>query len=357
MKIKINNSVFAASNSGGMYIKNRDEIEDQLTDILMQFDKELNKEYETDVYLYYDKDTQTATLDTYANVDGNSWIDGDHYTIYTDKPHYRGFWDFFDYEQDMHLIFGLDSSEELDDLVRGYFNMGPDERITVADYIEFVNNTPSFYNMIYETYKESIDEMRNEYQIEAKEILDRFEAGQMSQLNASDAVEESITASSGEIAVDPDILQVLLDNYFEPAGGWKAGKPIIYDNQPYLDKFMWLGFGCTYDAENNKAYVWWNPKGNQIDLPYEYVINSKADAESLCEDLYIWDEYNIDELLEVGLPLIGATKDENDIFIYEDEGLTAKIDTFNSKGTVTDDWGTKEYNNLQDLLEAADIIG
>jgi hypothetical protein len=325
----------------------------------MQFDKELNKEYETDVYLYYDKDTQTATLDTYANVDGNSWIDDDHYIIYTDEPHYRGFWDFFDYEQDMHLIFGLDSSEELDDLVRGYFNMEPDERITVADYIEFVNNTPSFYNMIYETYKESIDEMRNEYQIEAKEILDRFEADQMSQLNASVQMKRknNINASELEISIDPDVLQVLLDNGFEPAGGWNAGNPVIYGNEPYLDKFMWLGFGCTYDDNSHKAYVWWNPRGNQVDLPYKYDINSVTDAKALCDDLYTWDEYNIDELLEAGLPLIGATETAPNEWTYSDDGLTAVINTELSRGTVTDEYGTQEYNNLQDLLEAAGIIG
>lgn len=172
-----------------------------------------------------------------------------------------------------------------------------------------------------------------------------------------DEVEESITASNEKMIVDPDILQTFLDNGFEPAGGWNAGEPVIYDNEPYLDKFMWLGFGCTYNVKNHKAYVWWSPKGNQIDLPFEYDINSEIDAASLCDDLYTWDEYNIDELLEAGLPLIGATKDENGIFTYEDEGLVAKIDLELNRGSVTDDWGTKDYNNLQDLLEAADIIG
>ena len=39
----------------GMTIKNREAIVEQLTAMLIQFDKDANTFYQTDVYLYYDK--------------------------------------------------------------------------------------------------------------------------------------------------------------------------------------------------------------------------------------------------------------------------------------------------------------
>ena len=63
-------------------IKNREEIVDKLVDMLVQFDKDCNS-YQTDVYLYYDKENQSAELDTFVNVGGNSWLNDDHYTIYS----------------------------------------------------------------------------------------------------------------------------------------------------------------------------------------------------------------------------------------------------------------------------------
>ena len=51
-------------------IKNRAEVIEQLTDMLMQYDKDL-RDYQVDIYLYYDKDSQTAELDTFTSVGGN----------------------------------------------------------------------------------------------------------------------------------------------------------------------------------------------------------------------------------------------------------------------------------------------
>ena len=70
-------------------IKNYDEIRENLADMLVQFDKDANTDYQTDVYLYYDEKEKTARLDTFVNVGGNSWLNDDHKTIYTDKEHYN----------------------------------------------------------------------------------------------------------------------------------------------------------------------------------------------------------------------------------------------------------------------------
>ena len=69
-------------------INNREEIVEQLAEMLVSFAKARNL-YQTDVYLYYDEATCTASLDKYENVGGNSWLDDGHYTIYIDRPHYN----------------------------------------------------------------------------------------------------------------------------------------------------------------------------------------------------------------------------------------------------------------------------
>lgn len=69
-------------------INNREEIVEKLAEMLVSFAKARNL-YQTDVYLYYDVATCTASLGTYDNIGGNSWLDDDHYTIYIDHPHYN----------------------------------------------------------------------------------------------------------------------------------------------------------------------------------------------------------------------------------------------------------------------------
>ena len=67
-------------------IRNREEVVDELTELIMQFERDHNP-FQTDVYMYIGEDGN-ATLNTFINVGGNSWLDDDHITIYRDKPHY-----------------------------------------------------------------------------------------------------------------------------------------------------------------------------------------------------------------------------------------------------------------------------
>ena len=69
-------------------ISNYDQILDELVNLLIDFDFDQN-EYQTDVYMYIGEDGK-ARLDTFINVGGNSWLNDDHITIYSDKPHYEG---------------------------------------------------------------------------------------------------------------------------------------------------------------------------------------------------------------------------------------------------------------------------
>lgn len=69
-------------------INNYNEVMENLAELLKQFDIDENM-YQTDVYMYVDE-SGNATIDTFTNVGGNSWLNDNHYTIYTDKEHYEG---------------------------------------------------------------------------------------------------------------------------------------------------------------------------------------------------------------------------------------------------------------------------
>lgn len=65
-------------------LKNHEAVLEALAEQLKEFERELNP-YQTDVYLYIEDGE--GTIDTFTNVGGNSWLDDDHFTIYTDKQH------------------------------------------------------------------------------------------------------------------------------------------------------------------------------------------------------------------------------------------------------------------------------
>ena len=157
-----------------MNIKNREQIIEQLTEMLMQFDKDMN-EYQTDVYLYYNKENQTAELDTFINVGGNSWLDDDHYTIYTDKEHYETVWDWFNDSTEIADVLEYPTYTEFDYDVRQALEMEEDEDIAWEDYIVYVKSNDDYMEKIYAAYNECIDNMRSEYAEKSEDIIERFE--------------------------------------------------------------------------------------------------------------------------------------------------------------------------------------
>lgn len=157
-----------------MNIKNREQIIEQLTEILIQFDKDMN-EYQTDVYLYYNKENQTAELNTFVNVGGNSWLDDDHYTIYTDKEHYETVWDWFNDSTEIADVLEYPTYTEFDYDVRQALEIEEDEDIAWEDYIAYVKSNDDYMEKIYAVYKEYIDELRSEYVEKAEVIMKQFE--------------------------------------------------------------------------------------------------------------------------------------------------------------------------------------
>ena len=75
-------------------LKNAQELKDELKERLIRFWIDCNS-FETDVYLYIDEETQTGELYNFQNVGGNSWLDDDHITLYTDHAINNDFYDVF----------------------------------------------------------------------------------------------------------------------------------------------------------------------------------------------------------------------------------------------------------------------
>lgn len=157
-----------------MNIKNREQIIEQLTEMLIQFDKDMNG-YQTDVYLYYNKENQIAELNTFVNVGGNSWLDDDHYTIYTDKEHYETVWNWFNNSTEIADVLEYPTYTEFDYDVRQALEIEADEDIAWEDYIVYVKSNDDYMEKIYAAYKECIDDMRFEYAEKAEEIMKQFE--------------------------------------------------------------------------------------------------------------------------------------------------------------------------------------
>ena len=103
-------------------IINREEIIEQLAELLMTFAKKCN-EHQTDVYIYFDPNTNTAKLEIVANdVDSHSRPNDDSHKImsYSDWEHYYKqldvfFWAFYGYDYLLYEWDDKSTSEDIED--------------------------------------------------------------------------------------------------------------------------------------------------------------------------------------------------------------------------------------------------
>ena len=155
-------------------ITNRGQIIEQLAEMLKQFDKDCNN-YDTDVYLYYDEENQTAKLDTFVNVGGNSWLDDSHYTIYTDKQHHDdGIFSWIQNENEFADMLEIPDSQ-FEEEVREYLEYDKDDQLTYSDYREYIESMGAYMEKLTEAYNEAIDDMRSDYVQSAEEIMNNFD--------------------------------------------------------------------------------------------------------------------------------------------------------------------------------------
>lgn len=154
-----------------------------------------------------------------------------------------------------------------------------------------------------------------------------------------------------------DIIDILVENDFEPSAGWNGYNVQYNENEPYLDRNMDLRFGCTVNLERGDAYFWWDPAGTLYELDGTYRVRNAHDASRLAEIVYGYDEYNITDLLDEALPMIGAQRVGDGMFEYTDRGDTAYIDLGSFSGRIEyEDGDSEDFDNLYDLFDAAGII-
>lgn len=153
-----------------MTIRNLEEVQNTLAIILMDFAKQQNS-YHTDVYLYYDEENQTATLDTFVNVGGNSWLADNHYTLYTDYPHYEGGWaDEWQCMEQFCECLGK-TEAELTAEAAAYYD---ESDVDWIDFIKYIQSVPEYAEKCTAIYNEMIDEDEPYYFDAATEILSEF---------------------------------------------------------------------------------------------------------------------------------------------------------------------------------------
>lgn len=158
-----------------MTIKNREELVNELAKMLMQFDKDCNS-YQTDVYFYYDNRNQTGKLDTFVNVGGNSWLDDDHMTVYTDGEHYDdGAYSWIQNEYEMADILGIDIEQLIQEAKKacGYED---DEEIPYNEIERYAQSAEEYNDALWEAYYESIEDYASEYDTRAEEMISSLEA-------------------------------------------------------------------------------------------------------------------------------------------------------------------------------------
>ena len=159
-----------------MRIKNKEELIEKLTEILMDFDKQHNA-YHTDVYLYYDHASKTVELDTFVDVGNNSWLDDSHWTLYTDKPHYDDFENYFDDLDFIADIIGI-SREQLADEAKAAYKYEPDEDISDLDVFTYVYrdmDNQEYQSKLNDEYSSFIESNKNDYVDKAERIVDEIE--------------------------------------------------------------------------------------------------------------------------------------------------------------------------------------
>jgi hypothetical protein len=155
-------------------LKNADALRDEFVDMLMNFDKRLN-EYQTDVYLYVNEDG-TGELYEFTNVGGNSWLDDDHYTLYSDKQHYEDVLDWYQDEYEIAEALGK-TEDELKEEALVALDLQDDywiDEIGYKEVKEYVETNEEYMDILYDVYDDAIDDMWSDYEEKADAIIDYF---------------------------------------------------------------------------------------------------------------------------------------------------------------------------------------
>ena len=153
-----------------MIINNKKEIIEQLAEMLKKFDIDQNR-YQTDVYLYMDENGN-GSLDTFVNVGGRSWIEDNHYTIYSDKEHIENAIDEYMSELGEQVCETIGVCMEEIKAAIAEENEWNIEDVEDCEVKEYIKRDENYMKSITEEYIDSLNDI--DYYSIAEEIMDRF---------------------------------------------------------------------------------------------------------------------------------------------------------------------------------------
>ncbi len=150
-------------------IRNEDEIISQLEEILKQNSIEMPN-YQVDIYLYFDENG-IGTLETFTNVGGNSWLNDDHYTIFSMPQHYETIIDTFQSIEEIADAIDI-PVDELFEEVATYFDYDDVEDVDYADVAQYAEDV--YEDEIYQAYIDIVESLDTDYHWDACQIWDEF---------------------------------------------------------------------------------------------------------------------------------------------------------------------------------------
>lgn len=152
--------------------KNRDELIEKLTDILIDCDTGYN-DCETDVYIRCDTENHTAEISTDFVKDGRKNME--YYILYTDKPHDIISQHWTTIEQ---IVNDLDdvSEEDLRIEVAEFLELEEDEyQLQYDDLIAYAHENLLYFETLMSLHENFAKDNREKYQKQAEKIISEFE--------------------------------------------------------------------------------------------------------------------------------------------------------------------------------------
>lgn len=159
-------------------IKNRVDVIEELTSMMMSLDKEFNNSTSTDVYAYCDNSTGMVELSQYERV-GRSWKDDDHITIYTKEATCFDVFDMFDDVSEMieaAACYDEQFAAKIMSDIMIYYSVEEFEELDRSEIINYIKKHEDLYGNVKNVYSDHIDEQQPEYKAKSEEIIDSLES-------------------------------------------------------------------------------------------------------------------------------------------------------------------------------------
>ena len=154
-------------------LDNAEELREELIEKLREFDKAM-RNYQTDLYLYVDEETNTGEFWEFSNPGGNSWLNDDHYVMHVDQEHYESVFDWYACTGDVVEALGFADMNAFKEIMVQSGEYESTEEIEDWDIIDFIEDHEEYMEMLKEGYCNAIDEC-DSYEDQADEDIRDFD--------------------------------------------------------------------------------------------------------------------------------------------------------------------------------------